>query len=344
MSDRILAVCTGGGVGDLLAATPAVTALARTFGAPVSVLASPYSAPILSGHPAVGEILTDDGVAPVREIVEAIRQRSFTHAVVFWSTPRVAAIVHRARIPVRVGQSRRLYSWRYTIRVPVRSETGDVTSRWSDIQMDYARALGAVPRAGDFDIVVPIDAEAQRDAAAALAGAGVSERFVVFHAVRGLPLDGIQWPVDSFANVGDALGAAYAATIVLTGTNAERTTLDKIAARMRSPHANLAGATTLRGLAALLENAALVVALDSGPMHIAAAVGTPTVGIFALKTDLPQRWKPLGPRVAIVEPSYPCPGCRKETCRTFACYAALDPPAVLSAAAEVLPQPQRNAS
>jgi ADP-heptose:LPS heptosyltransferase len=80
-------------------------------------------------------------------------------------------------------------------------------------------------------------------------------------------------------------------------------------------------------------------------MHIAAAVGAPTVGIFALRTDLPQRWRPLGPHVEVVGPDYPCPPfCRKETCRTFACYAALAPQRVVAAAKAVLaPSPSEAA-
>jgi ADP-heptose:LPS heptosyltransferase len=105
---------------------------------------------------------------------------------------------------------------------------------------------------------------------------------------------------------------------------------------MTNPVFDVAGKTTMRGFAALARRALVVVALDSGPMHIAAAAGAPTVGIFALRTDLPQRWRPIGPRVAIIEPDYPCPGsCRKETCRTFACYAALSPERVVAAARQI---------
>jgi ADP-heptose:LPS heptosyltransferase len=72
--------------------------------------------------------------------------------------------------------------------------------------------------------------------------------------------------------------------------------------------------------------------MDSGPMHVAAAVGAPTVGIFALQSDEPDRWAPLGARVASVRPSYPCPpGHRKETCPDFACVRALDEERILGA-------------
>jgi lipopolysaccharide heptosyltransferase I len=106
---------------------------------------------------------------------------------------------------------------------------------------------------------------------------------------------------------------------------------------MDARHAVVAGKSGLMQLSALLARASLVVALDSGPMHVAAALGAPTVGIFALRTDLPDRWRPLGPRVAVVRPSYPCPAWhRKENCPDFACYAALSSVAVVDAARTVV--------
>jgi ADP-heptose:LPS heptosyltransferase len=72
--------------------------------------------------------------------------------------------------------------------------------------------------------------------------------------------------------------------------------------------------------------------MDSGPMHIAAAVGAPTVGVFALQSDEPDRWAPRGPRVAVVRATYPCPpDHRKETCPDFACVALLDVDGILHA-------------
>jgi ADP-heptose:LPS heptosyltransferase len=330
---RVLAVCTGGGSGDLLSATPAMQALARNFERKLAVLASPASAPLLQGHPAVETVLVDDGREPIDDLAMRIKTLNYTHAVVFWSTARVAAIVYRAGIPIRVGQSRRLYSWRYTIRIPVRSEHGDRSSQWSDVQMDYVRALGVQPVPQDYRIVIPMDADDRAQAEALIRRVAPGGRYVVFHAARGMRLDGVQWPVNNFAAIGDALGEAFEAPVLLTGSADEAPIIARIGAGMHAPHAVVAGETTMRGLVALLARADVVVALDSGPMHIAAAVGAPTVGIFALRTDLPARWRPLGDRVVVVDPSYPCPPwCRKETCKTFACYRALGPGVIVAAA------------
>lgn len=336
MSSKILAVCTEGGIGDLLAATPAMRALHRHFGNPVSVLASPYAAPVLQGNSDVSDVLFDDPASSQRALADQLRARSFSHAIVFWSTARVAGAIARAGIPVRVGQARRLYSWRYTQRVAVRTESGDAHSHWTDVQMDYARTLGVAARADDFRIDIQVSGENIAEARELLASEKLDGGFVVFHAARGIALDRVQWPVEQFARIADALGEAFALPVVLTGNAADAPTIVRIAGAMQNANVCVAGKTSLMGLAALLARARLVAALDSGPMHLAAALGVPTVGIFALRTDLPDRWHPLGPRVAVVRPSYPCPFWhRKETCRSFACYANLAPATVVEAARSV---------
>jgi ADP-heptose:LPS heptosyltransferase len=333
MNRNVLAVCTGGGIGDLLAATPAIRAMRRHFSSTISVMASPYAAPVLQDDPSIADVLLDDGSVAQRDVAAALSSRSFTHAVVFWSTARVAGALREAKIPVRVGQSKRLYSWMYTKRVPVRTESGDETSHWTDVQMEYARALGAQSSPDDFIIAIHPRAEDRSEAESLLARHQVGGRYIVFHAARGIALDKVSWPVARFAAVADALGSAFEADVLLTGSDGDAPTIASIGRAMTARHALVAGSTSVMGLAALLERAALVVALDSGPMHMAAALGTPTVGIFALRTDLPDRWRPLGPRVAVIRPSYPCPPWhRKETCRTFDCYAHLSPDTVLDAA------------
>jgi ADP-heptose:LPS heptosyltransferase len=336
MTTKILAVCTGGGAGDLLAALPAISALSRHYHTPVDVLTTTYAAPLLVGQPSVGDILTDDGVTPEKILVEILRVRRYTHAVVFWSNPRIAKVVQAAGIPERVGQSRRLYSFRYTKRVGIRTETGDTHSHWTDVQMDYARALGAQPLPEDYALDVKLSAVDEAEAAGLIAQTVGAAPFVIFHTARGITAYAPHWPSEHFAVIGDALGAAFQAPVLLTGGSNEAALVARTAGLMTKPVFDVAGKTTMRGFAALARRALVVVALDSGPMHIAAAAGAPTVGIFALRTDLPQRWHPIGPRVAVIEPDYPCPGsCRKETCRRFSCYAALSPERVVAAARQI---------
>jgi ADP-heptose:LPS heptosyltransferase len=88
-----------------------------------------------------------------------------------------------------------------------------------------------------------------------------------------------RWPPDRFAAVGDALAAA-GAHVLVTGTEPERALVEQVVAAMRWPAQPAVGAVSIGGLAGLLERCAVVVANDTGPLHLAEAVGAATVGLY----------------------------------------------------------------
>ena len=141
------------------------------------------------------------------------------------------------------------------------------------------------------------------------------------HATTAAPIVGLhpgarpparRWPAASFAAVGDRLAEA-GARIVLTGGPGEEDTVADVAARMAHPALNLAGRTTLGDLAAVIASLDLFVSNDTGPAHIAEAVGTPSVTIFG-PAD-PYRWGPLDQaQHRIVREPVPCSPCPHWEC------------------------------
>jgi ADP-heptose:LPS heptosyltransferase len=101
--------------------------------------------------------------------------------------------------------------------------------------------------------------------------------FVVFHVGAGDPRR--RWPVDKFAEVGDAL-AGEGFEVFVSGIEGERRAVEGVVAAMRYQAHNICNVMSLNGLAGLLSRAQLLVSNDSGPLHLAAAIGTATVGIF----------------------------------------------------------------
>ena len=99
------------------------------------------------------------------------------------------------------------------------------------------------------------------------------------------------WEDKKFAELGDRIRQELGIGVILTG--GEAGPLDRIRAQMKTEAVNLGGRTTLRDLAFLYSEAALVITTDSGPMHLAAAVGTPVIALFG-PTD-PARTGPYGP-------------------------------------------------
>ncbi len=325
--ERALLIAAGGGIGDTLLAGVVARALRSRYAA-VDAVVLPAHADVASHVPALERVIPFGARLPAR----------YDAAVVTWATVRTALLPWRARIPRRAGQARRAYSFLFTHRVAVRSELGDRTTHWTQLLLDYARALGC-----DTPDATPQFAvrDEEREAAQRLLRVhDVAGAYHVLHPTRGLSAQRSRWPVDGFVTLAKRLVARDGVPVLVTGSADDAPVAEAIADGAGRGVIAVAGATTIGMFAAVAERARAVVAMDSGPMHVAAAVGAPTVGIFALQTDEPDRWAPLGLRVASVRPSYPCPpGHRKETCPDFACVRELDDARVLAALDGLLPAP-----
>ena len=323
-SDRALLVAAGGGIGDTLLAGVVARALRTRFAA-VDAVVLPAHADLAAHVPALERVVPLGAPLPAR----------YDAAVVTWATFATALLPWRARIPLRVGQARRLYSPLFTRRVVVRSELGDRTTHWTEILLDYARAIGC-----DLAEAAPefaVRDEERATARALLRVHDVAGPYYVLHPTRGLSAHRARWPIAGFVALARRLVARDGLPVLVTGGALDASLAQAIADGAGRGVTSLAGATTIGAFAALAEGAAAVVAMDSGPMHVAAAVGAPTVGIFALQSDEPDRWAPLGPRATLVRPTYPCPPAhRKETCPDFACVRELDEDGVLRALDGVL--------
>lgn len=329
-ASRALLYAAGGGIGDSLLATVVARALRRKFDA-VDALTLPAHVETLLHVPDLDDVFADEGEE--RDVAAMLQRRGYDAAVVTWATARTARIPQLARIRTRVGQARRLYSRRFTHRVVVRSEIGDVTAHWTDILLDYARAIGCdtndtfprfVPDAGDI-------ASAQR----LIERVSGSHPFLVLHATNAEATKrDVAWPTRSWSILARAMRERFGARVLVSGSSADRAIVEEIA--RDGGAVSIAGETTIGAFAALVQRAHGFTGITTGTMHVAAAVGAPTVGIFPFQTDTPERWAPHGPRTAIVRATYPCPpGERKETCPDYACVANLNVPRVLAAMEQV---------
>lgn len=324
-SERALVIAAGGGLGDTLLAGVVAHALRARFAA-IDALVLPAHRIVAERDPAIGSVYALGALVPT---AGALRAQRYAAAIVTWATLATALIPLLAGIPERVGQARRLYSAAFTRRVVVRSELGDRTTHWTQILLDYARALECDDPHPQPAFVPTSEEHAAADALVREHGLG--DGFAIVHPTRGLSAARARWPTAGFAALARRMRAHDGLPLVITGNAADAPIAATVAAAAPGS-CSLAGQTTLGVFGALAARARYVVAMDSGPMHVAAAVGAPTIGVFALQSDEPDRWAPLGPRVAIVRPTYPCPPeHRKETCPDFACVRELDVERILAA-------------
>lgn len=332
MAGKALLYAAGGGIGDSLVASVVARAMHQRYDR-VDALTLPGHRETLERVPDIDEVLIDAG-EPEAVIAQMLIARNYDAAIMTWATPRTARIPQLAGIPIRVGQARRLYSWRFTHRIAVRSENGDVTTHWSQILLDYARAIGC--DTADARPALAVTQADTTEAQALLSSLGLGgSAFAIVHATNAIaPQRGI-WPTAGWAALVKAVSARFGMPVLLSGANADRPIVGEIA--RESGGISIAGEISLGGFAALAHQTRLFAGITTGSMHVAAAVGAPTVGIFPFQTDTPERWAPLGEKTAVVRASYPCrPGERKETCPDYACIANLDVPRILAAAESLL--------
>ncbi len=331
---RALLYCAGGGIGDSLVASLVARALHTRYER-VDALTLPAHRSTLERVSDIDAVLVDDG-GDEAALATSLRERNYSVCVVTWATARTARVPKLAKIPLRVGQARRLYSRDFTKRVVVRSELGDVTSHWCDILLDYARPLGCdttdrIPR------FVPT-AEDEREASAL----GMQD-YIILHPTNAIASQRGIWPTQAWASLADALADRFDVTVLLSGASGDDAINTAILRQAQDDTrvVNIAGKLGIGAFGALAQHARGFVGITTGTMHVAAAVGAPTVGIFPFQSDFPERWAPLGVRTEVVRASFSChPGDTKERCRDYACIAHLDVERIVAATEALIGGPR----
>jgi lipopolysaccharide heptosyltransferase II len=175
-----------------------------------------------------------------------------------------------------------------------------------------------VPEAtADWRLRVPD--EARRGAAATLVALPAARPLIALHPGGGRPVK--QWHPDRFAAAAGTVAREHGAAVLLTGSDDDRPVTDAVAARLGEsgiPLLRAPASLDLVVLAGILERCRLLITGDTGPMHLAAAVGTPVVAVFG--PSMPWRYAPLPTAHRIVRVDLPCSPCNRirrppERCR-----------------------------
>lgn len=219
----------------------------------------------------------------------------------------------------------------------------DPTRHVADTFLALARAGGLVPATDRTPLEV---SHRDRERLDELLPEG-SGPLVVLHPGSGDHFPGRRWPPDDYGELSARLAARHGARIVLTGSASERGLVRRVRALGPQAALDLAGRLDTGLLLALLERADLVVSNDTGPVHLADALGSPVVALYGPNT--PHRYGPRGPRALALYADLPCSPClddrtmKRSSCRKHVCMEALTVEDVLCACSLRLdvPRPAR---
>ncbi|MBK5281146.1 MAG: lipopolysaccharide heptosyltransferase II [Nitrospiraceae bacterium] len=262
--------------------------------------------------------------------VSLLRAERFDLVVDLQGLFRSAAIGWLSGSPLLVGftNGREGSPWFYSRRVPVPQSEMHAVDRY----LLVAKAVGAVESGTpEFRFRIPQTDHDEVDRLLSRSGLTPGMSWVAMNVSARWPTK--RWPAASFAEVADRLQQEGYGAVVMIGGPDERVDVAAVRAEMKTPAIDLAGATTVGLLPALLSKASVLITNDSGPMHIAAAVGTAVVALFGPTSAV--RTGPYGVGHDVLTGKVPCSPCFSRTCHNtlpLECLRSVSPEQVLAAA------------
>ncbi len=335
-------------LGDVLLCTPAFHAIKATQPqAKLTLLGSPIGAQVAELNPDLDDVIVYQapwmdvwGQMPQdsrreQEMIALLREREFDGAIVFTSFRQSplppAYLCYLADIPLRLAMS-------------IDGAGSLLTTRHKHIENpmlhEVRRALNLVAVEGfhttETDLVLRVPSEATSSVTSRLLSHGLSpeKRTVVVHPGCSMPARTYPW--EMFAQAADLLVGGANCQVVFTGDAREVDLVQRVRGRMAKPSLSMAGQASFSEFAALLAIADVVVTNNTGPAHMAAAVKTPVVDLFAL-TNPPEQWRPWNVPQKLLNKPVPCALCYSRVCPTdHGCLRGVEPEEVAAAAMELL--------
>ncbi|MBF0557613.1 MAG: glycosyltransferase family 9 protein [Nitrospirae bacterium] len=300
--------------GDAMMTVPMLRPLKERFvNARLSFLTSTGAGELLRGSPYIDEIITYDpfwfynsAKGDYMEFISGLKRKSFDLVIEARGDIReLLLIVYPLKARFRVSYGFGGGSYVLTHCVPYREMKHRI-----EYHLDLARSIGCKTENAEWGIY--LSAEEKKKAADVLESHGIRKPFISVHAGGRLPLK--RWITDRYALLYDKLKEKYDLPIVMLGSKEEQGQAAEITNKMKHTPFLMAGKLTIRELAAVLSESALFVCNDSAPMHIAAAMKTPTVAIFGPSKSI--ETAPYGNAHRVVEKDFPCRyACDESSCR-----------------------------
>jgi heptosyltransferase-2 len=273
------------------------------------VLTVPANVLVLQNQPGIDRVIAYDkrgaqrGLRGFFAVLRQLRARRYALVVAPHRSLRTALLVAWSGAPQRLGFARWLTRWAYTVTVPRPAQGHEIERHLHLLTALELDAAGPAIR-----LQLGVAAAARQAAAECFARSGIGPADVVVGLIPGSQWGTKRWPAEQFAALIEQLAWTSALRCVLFGGPQDRPIAEAILARCTTPVLDLIGRTTLPELAAYLACCTVVVSNDTGPMHVAAAVGRPIVALFG-PTTTAMGFAPYGVPWEEVSVALPCRPC-----------------------------------
>ena len=334
-------------IGDVVLTTPAITALREAYlGIKISVLVAPQTRDIVEGNPCLDEVIIDDrkgrhrGFFGFLKLALTLRKKKFDLAIIFHTKKRTNLLCFLAGIPHRVGYRNNKFGFLLTEKIKDARPEG--TKHETEYCLNILRHIGMDIKTNTIKLHMPIKKEsedwAERLFAEVTEGSLLNSDYVItIH--PGASCISKRWPAKRFAELIDQLKEKYSAKIILIGGADNKKIAEEIKFMIKNPIIDLTDQTSVSELASLFKRCHLLISNDSGPVHVAVAVGTPVISIFGRNQAglSPVRWRPLGEKDIVLHKEVGCEVCLAHNCMIgFECLEAITTNDVLEGVTSLL--------
>ena len=314
-------------LGDVVLTTGAIALLKKAYpGARITMLVKPVVWEAVENNPVIDEVMVfaykskENSWGQMMGMVRELKSRHFDLSLSLDRKLRPALLAFLARIPERVGPDRVFdpkksrVNWLYTKTVPIGYNL-DKTLQ-ADTYQNIVRGLtGQGQEVTAEPVFARITPEAREKARSLLGQLPPADKIIALCVKGTFPLK--TWPKEYFAQVVDTLASEYKAAFFVTGGPGDREYAEEVIRACKVPVVNFCGMTNLVELAALFEASDLLVSVDTGGGHIAAACKVPMVVMYGCTS--PDRWHPINEKARVLTSREACCPCtvRAEECPSW---------------------------
>lgn len=316
-------------IGDVILSLPAIGAIRKAFpDAYIAVMVQARIDDMLKGNPNINEVIVYDknkkhkGILKNINFIKYLRSKKFDMALNLHSTKRINLLCFLAGIPMRIGYARGKADFLLTDKIEYTKKLGE--KHEAEYSLDILRYLGINPEFTYPFIYVRGEDEKKAGEILKNLDINIGEKFAILH--PGASCRSKMWPLENFAKTGDMLIENLKIKVMINLAPGQADLGEKVRGLMKNKPVFFCEPTTLGELAALFKKADLVISNDSGPVHIAAAVGCPVISIFGRnqKGLSPVRWRPLGAKSLAIHKDVGCKKCLAHDCeKGFLCLKSI---------------------
>jgi lipopolysaccharide heptosyltransferase II len=300
--NRILIVRTDR-IGDVILTLPMISALHSSFpSASLAILLRSYTEDLAEGQEGLSSVITEDVQEKKKSffsLLAELRTERFDAVVVAYPRFRIALLLRLAGIPLRVGTAFRWYSFLFNRKVYEHRKT--VEKHEAEYNLSLLKELGCgIPEKAEAHLAITKKDKEKAASIRAELGLKDSDRIVLLHPGSGGSAR--NWKPENFASLAREI-ARKRFRVFITGTEAEKDLVQRVVLLSQGTAHRFISNLTLREFGAFIQTASAFVANSTGPLHIAAAVGTPVVGFYPpIKVMSAKRWGPLSDKKIIFTP------------------------------------------